>query len=104
MKRTGIIRQLEVAFAVGGFAAFVSLAYFGLTSPAMPYSKANVYEVDRLTDVTRAGAIQPGDLILTFNSLPFYRCVYFVNSPIYSAPRGTPIPMEYERAATGARG
>ena len=104
MKRTGIIRQLEVAFAVGGFAAFVSLAYFGLTSPAMPYSKANVYEVDRLIDVTRAGAIQPGDLILTFNGQPFYRCVYFVDSPIYSAPRGTPIPVEYERAATGARG
>lgn len=103
MNTARLIRFFEAIVAVGGSIAFLSLAYFGFTSPAMPYSKANLYEVDRITDSARAGAIRSGDIIQMFNSKPFYGCMYFLDSPIYSAPHGVPIPVEYRRPTTNAQ-
>src|SRR5689334_7888041 len=104
MSRPSIIRLLEVGLAFFGTLTLLSLAYFGLTSPDMPYSKSNVYTVDRPTDPTRAGDIRAGDQILSFNSKPFFWCMYFIDSPIYNAPRGVPIPVKYARAETGIQG
>ena len=38
-----------------GVVSALALAYFGLTSPALPYTKYSLYYVDRLTDPARAG-------------------------------------------------
>ena len=80
-----------------GVVSALALAYFGLTSPALPYTKYSLYYVDRLTDPARAGEIQAGDEILSFNGEPVSACMYLVDSPIYRAPRGRPIPIEYRR-------
>lgn len=98
------MRILRITLALGGTLAALSLSYFGLTSPGMPYSKLDLYTVDRLTNLAHSGDIQPGDVILTFDGEPFFGCMYLFDSPIYRAPRDKPIPVEYERPATKSKG
>ncbi|NIS79996.1 MAG: hypothetical protein GTO14_07270 [Anaerolineales bacterium] len=104
MTRSKTIRLLGICFAVGGALVALSLSYFGLTSPSLPYSKLALYTVDQLTDSARSGDIQPGDEILSFNNEPFFGCMYLADSPIYRAPRDTPIPVEYNRPSTNTHG
>ncbi len=98
------MRLLRIFLAVGGTLAALSLSYFGLTSPAMPYSKLDLYTIDRLTNQAQSGDIQPGDVILSFNGEPFFGCMYLFDSPIYHAPRDEPIQVEYRRSTTDSNG
>jgi len=89
-----LLRYLSV---MGGLSAFAAITYFGLTSPVLPYSKATLYTVDRVLDPVRAGDIQAQDSIIKFNGAVYYPCMYLWTTPIYSAPRDVPIPVEYAR-------
>ena len=94
-------RPIAVSLAAFGIIAATGLAYFGLTSPSLPYTISALSIVDRPTDSALAGELQAGDRILTFNGEPLYRCMYLVGSPVYRAPRGVPIPIEYGRLHNG---
>ena len=100
--RLGIVHFLGICLAIGGSLAALGLVYLSLTSPALPYSKLDLYTIDRVTDPVRSGDIQPGDVILSFNEAPFFGCMYLFDAPIYRAPRDKSIPIEYQRPATNS--
>lgn len=75
--------------------AFSVIVFFLFTSPVLPYSKFSLYVIDKILNPTQAGSLNDRDIVVTFNNQPFLWCMYFVDSPIYFAPRDTPIPLEY---------
>src|SRR5690242_9226217 len=105
MKQTHptILRWIGIASTLGTLTLLISVSYFLLTGPEFPY-RYSIAQVDRILNPADAGALQPGDILLTLNGKTFLGCWYFVDSPAYTAPRGIPIPLTYWRAAKGAQG
>lgn len=98
--RSPSVRPLLFLAALGGGIVFLSLSYFALTSPSVPYTKLDLYTIDRLADTSRSGELRPGDVILSINGYPLFGCIYLIDSPIYFAQRNDPIPLEYRRPTT----
>ncbi len=99
MKQSKTLRLVSLAFAVGGFCLWVVQVYIGMTIPILPYQPKNpTQRVGEILDPQRAGSLQPGDQILTFNNTPI--CIYLIDSPLYSAPRNVPLPVTYRPFGT----
>src|SRR6185503_2063389 len=62
--------------------------------------------VGPILDSSRAGALQPGDRLITLNGQPIFRCIQFIGSPLYipNAPPAVSVPVRFLRPATGLEG
>ncbi len=98
-----IFRLIGITSTLGTLAILIGLGYFVLTGPDFPY-RYSIFQVDQVINRKNAGALQPGDVIITVNGRPSLDCWHFTDSPAYDAPRGVPIPITYWRSATGSPG
>jgi signal transduction histidine kinase len=105
MKTSGVkpYHFLGGALVIASFTLLFSLGYFALTSPRLPF-RYNVFQIDQVIDRPHSGALEKGDILVTFDQKLLAGCWYFVNSPIYFAPRNTPVQVEYWRPAPAPEG